>query len=211
MRRGCARCSGRVGSVVASPFGTIISDTQSENNQDGDECRQPGPHRSATARRFKIEATGWVGAARVGVVRVRHVSSSFRLTDAMASIHANDRSPTMFTGKVPTSRNPDAQPTQSRFESVIADGVFAIKKQLLFLGIADSEIPDSDHNRAFFASAMGRSSQRFCASFPGVRVSEVLGSGQDFCGACSHLPGERYKLVGLSNMLNLIRKCSKAI
>jgi len=54
-----------------------ISDDQSENYDNGEDCCQPRPHRPRAIRHLAIDTAQWIGAARTGVAGIRHDSPQF--------------------------------------------------------------------------------------------------------------------------------------
>jgi len=54
-----------------------ISDDQSENYDNGEDCCQPRPHRPRAVGHLAIDTARWIGAARTGVAGIRHDSPQF--------------------------------------------------------------------------------------------------------------------------------------
>lgn len=106
-RWGRTRRCGLVG-LEARLVGPAISDDQSENHDDGDDCRQPRPDRSRAAGPLAIESTERIGAARIGVARVRHHSPPFLGGQAWCWRQGNGQPTTMFlrTGNVSVASAP---------------------------------------------------------------------------------------------------------
>ncbi len=75
-RWGCTSRRGLVG-LDARLVGPAVSDDQSENHDDGDDCCQPRPDRSRAVGPLDIESTERIGAARIGVAGLRHNSPPF--------------------------------------------------------------------------------------------------------------------------------------
>ena len=66
-----------VGLVARLMIGPTISDDQPEDHDNGDDRRHPCPHRPRAAGPLEIETAQRIGAAWIGVARVRHDSPPF--------------------------------------------------------------------------------------------------------------------------------------